>query len=130
MSASQRPDGAGGNGADGPASGEDGDLERRSRSLEAALAARRKSERPETARDGTKGMAGFGNALRLSSEFIAGVIVGAGIGWFFDRFAGTSPWGLIVFLLLGFAAGVFNVLRASGQMAEFGAQKRDGGERK
>jgi ATP synthase protein I len=40
--------------------------------------------------------------LKLSSEFIAGVAVGAGLGWVIDRLAGTSPWGLIVFLLLGF----------------------------
>jgi ATP synthase protein I len=66
---------------------------------------------------------GVGNALKLSSEFIAAVIVGVGLGWFLDRLAGTSPWGLIVFLLLGFAAGVVNVLRSSGQMADFGAVK-------
>ena len=31
-----------------------------------------------------------------------------------DRLAGTSPWGLLVFLLLGFAAGVLNLIRAAG----------------
>ncbi|EKF19928.1 hypothetical protein NA2_06288 [Nitratireductor pacificus pht-3B] len=73
-------------------------------------------------------MAGFGNALRLSSEFIAGVAVGAGLGWFIDRMAGTSPWGLIIFLLLGFGAGVLNVLRSAGQIAEFGAKPPAGGK--
>ncbi|TIS88531.1 MAG: ATP F0F1 synthase subunit I, partial [Mesorhizobium sp.] len=34
--------------------------------------------------------------------------------------AGTSPWGLIVFLLLGFGAGVLNVMRSAGVVAEFG----------
>ena len=38
--------------------------------------------------------------------------MGAGIGWIIDRMAGTSPWGLIVFLLLGFGAGVLNVMAA------------------
>ena len=56
--------------------------------------------------------------FRLSSELIAGVIVGAGIGWGFDRLLSTSPWGLIVFLLLGFTAGVINVMRAAGVMAK------------
>jgi ATP synthase protein I len=52
--------------------------------------------------------------LRLSAEFVAGILVGAGIGWLLDRGLGTSPWGMIVFLLLGFAAGVLNVMRAAG----------------
>lgn len=52
--------------------------------------------------------------FRLSSELIAGVLVGAVIGWGFDRLLSTSPWGLIVFFLLGFVAGVINVMRAAG----------------
>jgi ATP synthase protein I len=56
----------------------------------------------------------MGKAFRLSTEFIAGIIAGAGLGWGLDRFAGTRPWGMIVFLLLGFGAGVWNVMRASG----------------
>ncbi|HLK84187.1 MAG TPA: AtpZ/AtpI family protein [Xanthobacteraceae bacterium] len=57
---------------------------------------------------------GFARGLRLSSELVAGVLVGAAIGWVLDRALGISPWGLIVFLLLGFAAGVANVIRAAG----------------
>ena len=56
--------------------------------------------------------------LRLSSELVAGVLVGAALGWGFDRLLSTSPWGLIVFLLLGFIAGVVNVMRAAGVMAK------------
>ena len=56
--------------------------------------------------------------LRLSSELVAGVLVGAGLGWGFDRLLSTSPWGFIVFLLLGFTAGVVNVMRAAGVMAK------------
>lgn len=52
--------------------------------------------------------------FRLSTELVAGVLLGAAIGWVLDRFLSTSPWGLIVFLLLGFAAGVLNVMRAAG----------------
>jgi len=52
--------------------------------------------------------------FRLSSELIAGVGVGALLGWAFDRFLSTSPFGLIVFVLLGFTAGVLNVIRSAG----------------
>ena len=36
------------------------------------------------------------------------------MGWLLDRWLHTSPWGLMVFLLLGFGAGVLNVMRAAG----------------
>ena len=53
----------------------------------------------------------------MASEFVAGVLVGAALGWALDWVAGTSPWGLIGFLLLGFAAGVVNVVRGAGRMS-------------
>jgi ATP synthase protein I len=52
--------------------------------------------------------------FRLSTELVAGVLAGGGLGWLLDRWLGISPWGMIVFLLLGFAAGVLNVMRAAG----------------
>src|SRR5213075_2798236 len=52
--------------------------------------------------------------FRLSSELVAGVLVGAALGWGFDRLLSTSPFGFIVFLLLGFVAGVVNVVRSAG----------------
>ncbi|HEY9453636.1 MAG TPA: AtpZ/AtpI family protein [Bradyrhizobium sp.] len=52
--------------------------------------------------------------FRLSSELVAGVVVGAAIGWGVDRWLSTTPFGLIVFLLLGFTAGVVNVVRSAG----------------
>jgi len=51
--------------------------------------------------------------FQLSSELIAGVVVGAAIGWGFDKMLSTSPFGLIVFFLLGFVAGVVNVVRSA-----------------
>ena len=51
-------------------------------------------------------MSAFARGFRLSTELVAGVLVGAGLGWLLDRWLGTTPWGLMVFLLLGFAAGV------------------------
>ncbi|MCX8996316.1 AtpZ/AtpI family protein [Rhizobiaceae bacterium BDR2-2] len=57
---------------------------------------------------------GFAVAMKLSSEFISAIVVGAALGWFVDWYFGWTPWGMIFFLLLGFCAGVLNVLRATG----------------
>ncbi|MFD1703164.1 AtpZ/AtpI family protein [Methylopila henanensis] len=62
----------------------------------------------------TRDAQGFARAFRLSSEFIAGVVVGGGLGWALDRWLGTTPLAMIVFVLLGFAAGVLNVMRVAG----------------
>lgn len=118
-------DGSGETGRTGPdggrvASGRDEDLERRRRDLEASLAARRPEGRGAGQGAERGGLAGYGQAFKLSSEFIAGIAAGAGLGWLIDAFVGTSPWGLIVFLLLGFAAGVLNVLRSAGMVAQTG----------
>lgn len=64
--------------------------------------------------DGASDSSGIGQAMRLSTEFIAGIIVGGGAGWGLDRWLGTRPWGMIVLLLLGTCAGFFNVARAAG----------------
>lgn len=63
--------------------------------------------------------------LRLSSELVAGVLVGALIGWGIDHFLSSSPWGLIIFLMLGFAAGVMNVMRTAGLMAKQSERLQD-----
>jgi ATP synthase protein I len=60
---------------------------------------------------------GYARGFRLSSELVAGVVVGAGFGWLIDRWLGIAPWGLMIFLLLGFAAGVLNVMRSAGVVA-------------
>jgi ATP synthase protein I len=61
---------------------------------------------------------GFAMAIKLSSEFISAIVVGAMLGYLLDYFVGTSPWGMIVLLLLGFCAGVLNVLRSAGVVAK------------
>jgi ATP synthase protein I len=73
------------------------------------------SHGPEEDRSATA--SGYARGFRLSSELVAGVVVGAGLGWLIDRWLGLAPWGLIVFLLLGFAAGVLNVMRSAGVVA-------------
>lgn len=47
----------------------------------------------------------------IAVEFIGAMLVGGGLGWFIDRWAGTGPWVMIVMLLLGFVTGLRSVLR-------------------
>lgn len=75
--------------------------------------ANRPAETGPVSRQGTDPSA-LARGFRLSTELVAGVIVGGIIGWLLDRWLGISPWGMIVFLLAGFAAGVLNVIRAAG----------------
>jgi ATP synthase protein I len=67
--------------------------------------------------DGAARVSAMARGLRLASELIAGVVVGAAIGWGIDHLLSTSPFGLIVFFLLGFAAGVVNLVRSAGDMS-------------
>jgi len=75
---------------------------------------------PASRPDNSSAMA---RGFRLSTELVAGVFVGAVLGWFLDRTLGISPWGLIVFVLLGFAAGVLNVIRGAGVGTGFPNQR-------
>jgi len=89
-------------------------LQRLGKRLEAASRTSENGQGPRPVANAS----GFARGFRLSTELVAGVLVGAGIGWLLDRWLGISPWGLIVFLLLGFAAGVLNVMRAAGVVRE------------
>jgi ATP synthase protein I len=51
--------------------------------------------------------------MKAASELVAAVAVGAAIGWGLDRLLHTKPAFTIVFFLLGVAAGVWGVIRAS-----------------
>ena len=91
---------------------------------EAALSARlqrlgerlgqHRSDRPSENQGAKSDPSGLARGLQLTAEFVAGILVGAAIGWLMDRWLRTSPWGMIVWLLLGFAAGVRNLMRAAG----------------
>lgn len=90
--------------------------ERRAR-LDARLGEHRAREAAEEAASSKRegGMRGMAQGLKIASEFVAGIAVGAFIGYGIDTFFGTRPFGLIVFLMLGFAAGVLNVVRGANE---------------
>jgi ATP synthase protein I len=55
----------------------------------------------------------FSNAFRFASDLVAGVAVGGFIGWALDRWFGTAPWLLVLFVALGFTAGMLAIIRGA-----------------
>ena len=111
---------------------EDG-LEERRKRLSAQLADRKAGDAVEAKREAQSEESRKGMALgfKISSEFISAIAVGAILGYALDYYVGTTPWGMIVLLLLGFCAGVLNVLRSVGKVAQPPAlQKRSDGDGK
>ncbi|MEO0497148.1 MAG: AtpZ/AtpI family protein [Pseudomonadota bacterium] len=91
------------------------ELQRRRMALEDKVAARNAEIDKQNQKDARRGdSAGWARGLKLASEFVAGILVGAAIGWGLDWVFGTLPWFFIAFLMLGFGAGILNVLRAEG----------------
>lgn len=115
--ASDEADRAGKSGKDDP---HEKELNDRLRRLDERLGSIKAGEEAEAAkvRNREGDPSAIGKAMRLSSEFVGGIIAGGLLGWVVDRFAGTSPWGLIILLMLGFAAGVRNLLRASNMLGK------------
>ena len=67
---------------------------------------------------------GMAYGLRMSSELVAAILVGGFIGYVLDAWLGSKPWLFLVFLMLGFSAGILNVLRAFKRMqSEIEAEK-------
>ena len=60
---------------------------------------------------------GLAFAVRIGVDLVAALIVGVGIGILLDRWLGTTPWFLLLFFVLGAAAGMMNVYRV---MAGYG----------
>ncbi|MFM9942311.1 MAG: AtpZ/AtpI family protein [Hyphomicrobiaceae bacterium] len=56
---------------------------------------------------------GMADAFRYMIELLVGVCVGGGIGWLLDQWLGTTPLLLITLLLLGFVAGMVNMIRSA-----------------
>jgi len=55
--------------------------------------------------------------FKIAVELVVGVCFGGFVGWGLDRYFETSgPWFLIVFVVLGFAAGMLNVIRTAQRM--------------
>lgn len=58
--------------------------------------------------------AGLGQAVRMGTELLASLVVGGGLGLAADTYLfGSGPWGLVIGLVVGVAAGIRNVMRAA-----------------
>lgn len=73
--------------------------------------ARRAPELEPTARS-----TALGQGFKIAVELVAGVAFGTVVGWALDRYFGSAPWFLVVFLMLGFAGGMLNVIRTAKRM--------------
>lgn len=93
------------------------DLERRLRSAGAR-------EVEESAEHQSSGQAtsGIGAALRVTVDLVAGIAVGTFVGWLLDGWLDTRPWFMIVFFMLGAAAGFRNVIRTAQRLDEAARQ--------
>ena len=52
-------------------------------------------------------------AWRMVIELVAGLLIGFGIGYGLDKLFGTTPWLMVVFIGLGFVAGVRTMMRSA-----------------
>ena len=96
--------------------------------LDRRIRAAREARKPKRGKTGDKfTMANM--AWRMTLEMVVAGMVGAAMGWGLDALFGTLPLFLIVFILLGFAAGIRTVMRSAQEIqdkqAAEAAQKED-----
>jgi ATP synthase protein I len=101
---------------------EDGSLDDLSSRLKAAQAKRSESARDTSTR---KRGGDFGPAVRVGVDLVSGIVVGVLIGLGLDKWLGTGPWLMLVFFILGSAAGITNVMRSARRMEADARAHRD-----
>ncbi|MBS0482475.1 MAG: AtpZ/AtpI family protein [Proteobacteria bacterium] len=83
--------------------------------LEARLKAarEREEERNKPSESTVESDASYRLGNKVLAELLGGIGGGAFIGWVIDRFAGTTPWGLLVVMALGIIVSFRNIIRMS-----------------
>jgi ATP synthase protein I len=74
---------------------------------------------------GDPGFKSLGEVASIGITMVAATMIGLGAGYYGDRWLGTSPWLMLVGLLLGIAAGFVNLFR-SAKAAERKLDEPDG----
>ena len=87
----------------------------RLQALEARLAKVRKTDKTEAP---AKAYSQGEVAWRMVMEMVSGMLIGLSIGYGLDYWFGTMPLFLVIFVLLGFAAGIRTVMGTARQMQE------------
>jgi ATP synthase protein I len=90
--------------------GSDADRDALSRLDQGIAALEARGRRAPTA-PGGGAAAGAGDGYRLLSQMLGGVLGGVGLGWLFDRFVHTRPWGLLIGLFVGVALSIGSMVR-------------------
>lgn len=99
----------------------------RLKALEARIAAARKAE-PKTA-NALRGIGQGEAAWRMVLELVTGIALGVAIGFGLDIVFGTKPVMMVIFVLLGFAAGVKTMLGTAAGLAKQPGAGPDGEKR-
>ena len=60
-------------------------------------------------------MRALGALSTVGFSFVLAIVFGAAIGYFLDKWLGTSPWLFFLFFVMGLAAGILNVYRTAGK---------------
>lgn len=60
----------------------------------------------------------IGTASVMGLHIVSGTAVGFAIGWYLDKWFGTKPWLLLIFLILGIVAGFMNMFRDGKKLYE------------
>ena len=83
-----------------------------------AKSAQEDAEKKSRQHESAAGVSAGALALRYGAEFGASVFVGIMMGLGIDHFFGTEPWGLLIMMTFGLAAGVLGVIRAYKQLTD------------
>lgn len=94
----------------------DPDQQQRIKQLEAKIAAAKKAQEPAPRADEHYSQAQL--AWRMVIELVAGLGIGFGIGYGLDVLFGTLPIFMVLFVMLGLAAGVKTMLRSAQEIQE------------
>lgn len=67
----------------------------------------------------------MGQASAVGLTFVVSIIIGLALGWWLDKRLDTAPWLLLAGLLLGIAAGFFNLFRFSARLDRMGQKQSE-----